>query len=911
MILLVTNWKRLLILMSAVASGVVLVWLGSLVHAAEPQKTRAQQLPEVPTAILPGKHKFFLEDHCYSCHDNGIQKGKVNLEALNFEITTLEQAEAWQKILNAVNSGEMPPLDKKQPPQEGKASFLADLADTMVVARRVLSDAGGKITMRRLNRREYGNTVAQLLGVRIDDNALPREVGAGFDTTGSSLFISGDQIERYMAVARSAIDEAFERNANAGIQPKSFRIEPEHIINPINEKDFQLLDKRYQGFLEWKVLVDQAIASPENQKRIKNLRKAKPDLAKLPGRIYHYAHMLEGTPAPEDYGLSHSQRVWFETFIMYPYHKHYAALPGLDRGTYLMPSWGVGRIDLSPPAKDLPPGRYTLRIRAGVTKEAPQYRRYIEVGYPQRHNRIRRGLEGPPLSAHQVTGSVDEPSIIETQVEVNNYMPREFAIHERHPTDETALRHAFAEHMRVNGYGHPPAIWIDWIELVGPLPEDRANTTLEQVLEKHSDLKIPESRRARRILWDFARAAFRQAKPEAGYINRLVSIFESRRESGEPFNIAIRHPLSVILASPGFIYLSEPAKEDKRRNLTDREIAIRLSYFLWSGPPDDTLYELAKKNKLHQPEILEQQVDRMLADPRSDAFVSGFVHQWLDMERLDFFQFNPIMHREFDESTRSAAREEVYQSFAHLLRSNNNSEGRLGHLLNSNYVIINSLLATYYDIDGVDGDEFRVVQLPADSPRGGLLGMAAIHAMGSDGINSSPIERGAWVLRHLLHDPPPPAPPNVPQLSTLHKQVLTTKQRLSAHTKQAQCSSCHRKIDPIGFGMENFNAAGKWRTFEHAGPGKSKSSWKIDASGQLQNGVAFKDYFEFRDVIASKEDAFAQGLTESLIEYALGRPYGFTDAPLSKQIIEKAKREQYALREFILSVVQSEAFQSK
>ena len=286
------------------------------------------------------------------------------------------------------------------------------------------------------------------------------------------------------------------------------------------------------------------------------------------------------------------------------------------------------------------------------------------------------------------------------------------------------------------------------------------------------------------------------------------------------------------------------------------------------------------------------------------------------MERLDFFQFDPTLHREFDESTRASAREEVYQSFAHLLR--NTKDGRLGKLLKSDYVFINGLLATYYGIDGVTGDEFRKVNLPASSPRGGLLGMAAIHAMGSDGVVSSPVERGAWVLRYLLNDPPPPAPANVPQISRLKDQLLTTRERILAHQKDAQCASCHRKIDPIGFGLENFNAAGKWRikdsyiapTAKGKKKGKAKT-WKIDASGAFYKGPAFDDYHELRDLIAKREEDFARGFTEHLIEYALGRPFGVSDANLANEIVRSARNRQFALSEFIHSLVQSKSFRTK
>ncbi|MEC8475328.1 MAG: DUF1588 domain-containing protein, partial [Planctomycetota bacterium] len=231
---------------------------------------------------------------------------------------------------------------------------------------------------------------------------------------------------------------------------------------------------------------------------------------------------------------------------------------------------------------------------------------------------------------------------------------------------------------------------------------------------------------------------------------------------------------------------------------------------------------------------------------------------------------------------------------------------------------INGLLADYYSIDEVTGDQFRRVKLPENSPRGGLLGMAAIHAMGSDGIMSSPVERGAWVLRHLLHDPPPPAPPNVPQISRLDGQILTTRERLLAHQEQAQCASCHRKIDPIGFGMENFDAAGKWRiedsyqVLDKKGRGVGKRKiWPIDASGSFHQGPSFNDFQQLRDLISTHENEFAHGMTEHLIEYGLGRPFGFTDQTLAEEIVNAAKSKDYSVKEFIHALVLSESFRTK
>jgi hypothetical protein len=184
--------------------------------------------------------------------------------------------------------------------------------------------------------------------------------------------------------------------------------------------------------------------------------------------------------------------------------------------------------------------------------------------------------------------------------------------------------------------------------------------------------------------------------------------------------------------------------------------------------------------------------------------------------------------------------------------------------------------------------------------------------MGSNGEHTSPVERGAWVLRKLLHNPPPPAPPNVPQLTRLENQLLNTRERLAAHTEEAQCAQCHRKIDFIGFGLENFNAVGKWRTEEtYEKRGVGKKTWLIDPSGQFYNGPAFQDFFDLRDLIAAKSEDFARGFTEALIEYALGRPYGFTDAALADDIANKAKAKNLAIREVILALATSREFGNK
>ena len=1143
-----------------------------------------------PTAQLPKKHLTLLQDYCFDCHDADTQKGKVNLEALPLEITEPQQAELWQKILNAMNSGEMPPEDKRQPKSAEKADFLDALAQTMVAARNKLSDTGGEITMRRLNRREYRNSIKHLTGVTLDVSNLPTDGGAGtFDTVGSSLFISSDQIEQYLKLGRSAVGEWLERRATVGQPAKLFRLEPEKSVNATSLKMVQNLEAGKDKFLLWKAEVDKVIAAPENREIMARLLKENPDYdpTTFPSagglRFYRNASELIGAPDPKDFGYVDDNKAVFSYQAgysrHYAYQKHFTELPHSDRGAYLRLATGIQRFDLKPDPKDLPPGTYKLRIQAGTVEGSDPSRHFIEVGHPNYNvngNLSNNGFAGPAISSHQVTGTIENPSLIELTIDVGANTPREFGVQESRPRNAKAIMKEYYRFKAENGYGTPPAIWVDWIELEGPIPDadtatskvtrvepeetinpanekeiaeledayarftrwqkgvdeaaktpanqakiaeirktepridspflfyafadqlegvpdakdfgfrdsnkaasahpkrDRGNLayhkhyaalphrdrgaylklaygtgwvlvapkelppgnyvmrvrvgvvkdtpaarrfiqvghpqrliprnrglegraiSTHQVagsIENPETIEIPltvgrdtpkefaiqekqpntgnlkelwgahnewkkkngyghppaiwidwvelegphgtshsgaaqadwwvtaettpdDSHRAREILKNFALTAFRGVAAEDGFLDRLSAIYETRRAAGDSFDEAIELPLAVILSSPGFLYFNEPNDADERRQLNDRELAVRLAYFLWSAPPDQELLSLAKQGELSNPDILRKQVDRLITDSRSDEFVAGFLHQWLDMERLDFFQFDPNLYRDFDESARAASRQEVYHSFAHIFRNSDN--GRLGQLLKSDYVFVNGLLATYYGIDGVTGDQFQKVSLPTGSPRGGLLGMAAIHAMGSDGVQSSPVERGAWVLRHLLHDPPPPAPPNVPQLSRLADKPLSTREKLAAHQEEPQCASCHRKIDPIGFGLENFNAAGKWRAEEReyikTRKGKialSKTGTPIDTSGQFHNGPKFANYQELRDLIAQREPDFARGFTEHLIEYALGRPYGFTDQTLANEIMSAAKENEFAVSEFVQALVLSKAFKTK
>ncbi len=1157
---------------------------------------------DAPRAVMPEKHRALFKEHCIACHGPEKQKGKFRVDELPLEITTIESAEKWQKVLNTLNAGEMPPEEEKQPSTAAKTDFLDDLANVMVAARRNLSDQNGTLTMRRLNRREYKNTLRALLGIDINVSDLPADTGTGgFDTFGSNLFMSANQFEQYQNLGREALEEAFVRLAVAGEQ-RSLRYEAEDTLKTITKTYNEKIDALARA-KRWVAAVEAAAALPENATVVAETRKESKDDATF-RRSWQRIH---GAPAPEEFGFNTVENnadkangaLSYEGTIgaayMRPYHERYLKQPHLDTGAYLtiMAGTDIGNDTLSIYVpQNWPVGEYTVRVRVAATPHAPPERRFIEFGIHPRNGQV--------MSTHEVTGTMDAPQIIEIPLTLTKGNTerdnRTLFIREKGSNDHfTQTRRIFGEGKSKNGIGPELAIWVDWMEVerkpdtaaatpkfgigasrqVGsvsakglnklryeceqanekvsaylaeqvdararaqawvkevdqaaarpenaeaaadirnnskndaifrrswaklqgaPSPEsfgfkteennaDKANSALGENWQKYHEyylsrpaldrgaylgtptmhpavmalgfLQLPvpaewnsgdyvlrvriaaakEARPEQRFLeagmhprngmvratfeitgtmespqivempftlsrvqddpgdrtlfirekgaWDnndeggrkrsealkrngigpeavlwidymeierltntsqpdkapaiaalriplddqgtapsstdvhdaiqrFASVAFRGAEPPQDYLDRLTNIYETRRKAGAKHSAALRETLSVVLSSPMFLYLAEPAPEEKRRPLTGPELATRLSYFLWGAPPDDQLLELARNGSLEKPSVLASETTRLLDDSRSRDFVQGLLYQWLGMDRLDFFEVNRPKYPRFDDSTRLAAKKEVYETFAHLLHHN----APLRDLLKSNYAILNHLLAEFYGIPGVSGDEFRKVQLPTDSPRGGLLGMAAVALMGGNGDRTSPVERGAWVLRKILHEPPPPAPANIPQITRLAGKVLTTRERLQMHQEDAQCASCHRKIDPVGFALENLDAVGQWRTEdtyqvmdEKGKPVKGASkTWQIEASGQIHKGPAFKDYFEFRNIVASKSDAFAKGFSEVLLEYALGRPVGFRDEPLVTQMVRDAAQNNLAVRGFIHTLVASKEFHTK
>ncbi len=892
--------------------ALITVWLTSAMHAGE-----------LPVVSVQKKSMLLLEKHCADCHAGELAEAGFRIDDLPLSIDNNATAARWQKVLNALNSGEMPPADVMPIDKTEKADFLDHLANTMVDARQVLADQDGKITMRRLNRREYGNTLRELLGVEINVNDLPADTGTGsFDTVGSGLYMSSTQFEQYLFLGREALDEAFEWEAAAGVEHK-LRFETEEITQKVADYIDHQVDAEKRG-KAWMKEVDKAVADPKNAAAIEEIRAG--PLGSHRDILYRNWKKLEGAPAPESFGFQTKENNADKALsasrpFHLPYHRYYMEQPAIDSGAYLAaPSVHPSLLDnatinLLVPFS-WPVGNYVVRFQVATTEHATKDRRFIEFGINPRTQQA--------ITVHEVTGTMDNPQVIEVPLTMTRSNKeranRSLFLREKGTRDnwDQATRIAREGREENDGIGRTFTLWVDWMEIerIPRDPQQKAPgmAALHEIpLDDQSDQPPREILRA--ALKQFAVEAFRGDQPSAQYVDQLVSIYQSYRDLGEKHSDALKDTLAVVLSSPMFLYHSEPSDQYTPRQLTDRELANRLAYFLWGAPPDRELEKLADAGELQSDEAILQQVARMLDDPRSTDFVDALTYQWLGLERLDFFQVNMDRHPRFDNSTRMEACREIYEMVEYLVKT----DGKLTDLLSCDYAVINGVLANYYGIEEVHGDDFRPVPLPENSPRGGLLGMAAVHLMGSNGDTSNPVERGAWVLRKLLHDPPPPAPANVPQLARLAGKPLTTEQRLTAHQEEPQCASCHRKIDPIGFGLENFDAVGAWRVNDSYQAmddnGKpvadGKITWKIDPAGKLHQGPSFANFMELRKVIAGREEAFSRGFTEALIQYALGRPVGFSDEPLIDDIMQHARSDDYTIRSFVHALVTSKEFQTK
>jgi len=402
---------------------------------------------------------------------------------------------------------------------------------------------------------------------------------------------------------------------------------------------------------------------------------------------------------------------------------------------------------------------------------------------------------------------------------------------------------------------------------------------------------------AKRIISSLARQAYRRPPTETD-LEHALGFYEAGRRDGS-FERGIEAALQFILASPNFVFRVERDPENVAAGtvyrISDIELASRLSFFLWSSIPDGELLDLATRGRLADPAVREQQVRRMLADPRSHALVSNFAGQWLQLRNVRTVLPNSEVFPDFDDNLRESFLRETEMLFESVMREDRN----VLDLLRADYTFVNERLARHYNIPNIYGSAFRRVPV-TDEARRGLLGQGSILAVTSHAERTSPVLRGKWILENLLGTPPPPPPQDVPALEDRSEKARTVRARMEQHRANPVCASCHKIMDPLGFALENFDAVGAWRTEEEGAP--------IDPSGQLTDGAKVDGVVALRQAILHRPELFVSTMTEKMLVFSLGRGIDYHDMPVVRDVVRQAGRQDYRFSSIVLGIVNSAPF---
>ena len=398
--------------------------------------------------------------------------------------------------------------------------------------------------------------------------------------------------------------------------------------------------------------------------------------------------------------------------------------------------------------------------------------------------------------------------------------------------------------------------------------------------------------------------AFRRPVSE-DEINVFVGLTERVVAHGESFAAAMQVAVTAVLVSPHFLFRIEtdknPNDSNDRHPLSDYELATRLSYFLWSSMPDDELMTHADKGDLHTDTVIDQQVKRMLTDPKSRALVDNFAEQWLHLRILNEITPDPKAFPDFNTELRDDMKRETSRFFEHIMRD----DCSILDFLDGSYTFVNERLAKHYGLDGIRGPEFQQVNLTGKN-RAGLLTQGSILTLTSNPDRTSPVKRGKWVMEVILNQPPPPPPPNVPELKETAKlqPEMTLRQQLELHRENASCASCHRVMDQLGFGIENFDAIGRWRDTDGSQP--------LDTRGELPGGGGtFAGPIELTGVLRRKQCEFGECLAEKMLTYALGRGLEYYDQCATAKIVRSLKERDFKFSVLVTEIVKSEPFRMR
>lgn len=764
-----------------------------------------------PALAAPRKaaHGTFAKDvtpvvqkYCVSCHSGDSPSAGISLGEYKTAQSALSARKLWQSVSDNVASKHMPPEGMPQPTPAEREKLTGWVESAITQADCDLKDPG-RVTLRRLNRVEYNNTVRDLTGVsfRPADDFPSDDVGYGFDNIGDVLSISPLLMEKYLNAAGK--------------------------------------------------ITQAAIVSPEDR-----IVKHSPALFSA-GKL---------TGAGEDFA---------------------------ETSGHLLASVGACGVDYDFAV----PGEYQVAVtafeqQAGPPKEHAQAK--LTVGGKEIRTfavRSRQNSPGETLS----TVKIDTAGKQRVEVAFLNDYFDEKNVDEKLRGD----RNLIIQSIKITPMGDAAETHVDT-----NLPLPASNKKLI-VAYPTANTEAAKNIASQKVLRAFATRAYRRPVT-AAEVDRLVRCAAFGRHNGASYEKGIQIGMQAALVSPFFLFRVEtdpnPNNASAKHVLNDYELATRLSYFLWSSTPDARLTSLAAQKKLHDPKVLNAEAQRMLRDPRASALGDNFAGQWLQLRKLAVVTPDAKTFPQFNDSLRAAMREETARYFQTIVQEDRS----VLEFIDSDWTWLNEPLARHYGNTSVMGNDFRIVKLQSGQ-RGGVLTQASVLTVTSNTTRTSPVKRGKWVLENLLGTPIPPPPPNVAQLpdDANHDGVLkgTLRQRLEAHRSNPACASCHNKMDPIGFGLENFNAIGQWRTTDGGAP--------VDTSGTLPSGKTFRGPKQLKGILLAQKGQFVHNLSEKMLTYALGRGMESTDRCNVDAIAQDVASHNYKFSALVSAIVTSEPFRMR
>ena len=815
---------------------------GSAPRAQEPARVSARG----PAARVTTSADFekvvkpFISENCFTCHGNKKQEHGLNLQALAVAPSLLDHGDKWEEVVAKLRGKEMPPIEEEQPEEEDRQAVASWIAKELARLDRVTPPNPGRVTARRLNRAEYNNTVRDLLGVDTRPaDDFPQ------DDAGYGFDNIADVLSLSPVLMEKYVTAADRVTRRALFGPPA--MEP------------TLVRLRSEG------------------RRVEEMRTVPPSYDSTGLSLPNAFHAIYRVPVDGEYlikvvlgGLRPKGSMPIGISLWVDQQEVKSTSHDQENAA----SFEIDRQDFGGQSV-----QFRLRLTAGE--------RWIGVAIPRIFEGLPARFSGPNPSTRPET-------------------PREFKPPPNAPPERLAqLKKRFEEagaelaKIPLNG------VRVNAVEVGGPYSYAKGPSRASKAriytcghLNGQHTSTCPT-----RIMTDLARRAFR--RPVTGAeLAKYIALVRSAQEEEKSFDEGLAVGIQALLVSPDFLFRLErdrPAKgpSASAQRITPHELATRVSYFLWASMPDAELRRAADAGTLRDPNVVAYQVRRMLHDPKSRALADHFGGQWLQFRALESVTRDRERFPEFEDYLRLSMRRETELFVDHIVRQDRS----VLDFIEGRYSFLNERLARHYKVPNVAGPEFRQVDLTG-TPRAGVLTHGSVLTVSSYATRTSPVLRGKWVLDNLLNAPPPEPPNDVPSLedSKIGKSV-TMREQLEEHRKNPICASCHRRMDPLGFGLENFDAVGAWRTAD--------GSFPIDASGVLPDGRRFTGPDELRAILSSERDAFARAITSKLLTYALGRGLERYDAKTVKAIAARLPRYNYRFSGLVIEIVNSLPFTSR